>query len=172
MVEAKLPFTKQKLVLYFDENCPALVIDHFKTSSYWKKKIKVVSAIELGNKGRDDKFHFDYCNRKAYVLVSLDNDFADDTRYPFSFGKMAGVIIVKASKGDLRRFIIVLSRLLTFVHHFLFPKDLLRETKFVCSEEGVVMRGRVIGTKEISSLYIGRRTNVQAVREHFNYMMP
>jgi predicted nuclease of predicted toxin-antitoxin system len=112
MAKPKLPFTKQKLFLYFDENCPALAIDHFKRSSYWKKKIKALSAIELGNKGRNDKFHFDYCNRNGYILVSLDNDFADDTRYPFSFGKMAGVIIVKASKGDLRRFMVVLSRLL------------------------------------------------------------
>ena len=171
MAKPKLPYTKQKLVLYFDENFPALAIDHFRTSSYWRKKIKIVSATESGNKGRDDKFHFNYCVRNAYILVSLDNDFCDDERYPFSFGRMPGLIIVKASRGDLRRIMVVLSRVLTFIHYFLFPKDLLRETKFICSEEGVVMRGRVIGSREISSLYIGPRTNVQVVREHFNYMM-
>jgi hypothetical protein len=52
------------------------------------------------------------------------------------------------------------------------PRDLFSETKFVCSEEGVVMRGRIIGTKHVSNLYITRGTTQRAVREHFNYMIP
>jgi predicted nuclease of predicted toxin-antitoxin system len=77
----KVPYAKQKITLYFDENMPAVVVEHFRTSSYWRKKVKVVSAGEEANSGRSDEFQFRYCSRKGYVLVSLDGDFNDDQRY-------------------------------------------------------------------------------------------
>ncbi|WP_316189498.1 hypothetical protein [Bradyrhizobium sp. SZCCHNRI2013] len=48
---------KQKPLLYFDENIPASIIDNFRKRSWWKKKVKVLSAVELGNQGRSDDFH-------------------------------------------------------------------------------------------------------------------
>jgi predicted nuclease of predicted toxin-antitoxin system len=171
-MKRKVPFSKQKVTLYFDENMPATVLQHFRTNSYWRKKVRVLSAAEEDNGGRSDEFQFNYCSRKGYILVSLDDDFSDDKRYPFSNGKLHGLIIVKASRQQIQRIVNSLAALLNFVLRFPLPRDLFSETKFVCSEEGAVMRGRIIGTKRVSNLYITRGTTQRAVREHFNYMIP
>ena len=83
-MKRKVPFSKQKVTLYFDENIPTTVLQHFRKSSYWKKKVRALGAAEEGNGGRSDEFQFSYCSRKGYVLVSLDGDFGDDKRYPLT----------------------------------------------------------------------------------------
>lgn len=72
---------KQKPIVYFDENVPAAFVDHFRQGSWWKKKIKVMSAVDLGNQGQSDDFHFRYCAKSGYTLVSFDTDFNDDTAF-------------------------------------------------------------------------------------------
>src|SRR5260221_6493844 len=109
MKRARRLYLKQKPILYFDENVPPSIVDHFRKGSGWKKKIKVLSAVELGNQGQSDDFHFGYCSREGYTLVSFDTDFNDDTAYPFSNGKMHGVITVKETKSNASRSIGVLS---------------------------------------------------------------
>jgi predicted nuclease of predicted toxin-antitoxin system len=167
----KIAYLKQKVTLYFDENMPLTVLEHFRTNSYWRKKIRVVGAADEGNT-RSDEFQFNYCSRKGYILVSLDYDFVDDKKYPFANGKLHGLIVVKASRQQIQRIVNGLARFLNFLLRFPLPKDLCMETKFVCSEEGVVMRGRVIGTKQVSNLYLTRGTTQYHVRKHFNYMLP
>jgi predicted nuclease of predicted toxin-antitoxin system len=71
-------FLKQKPILYFDENFPLSVLAHFRKRARWKKKIKILSANELDNKGQSDSFQFAYCMRNNYTLVTFDEDFADD----------------------------------------------------------------------------------------------
>jgi predicted nuclease of predicted toxin-antitoxin system len=170
MKRKRQPFLKEKPALYFDENCPAPAIEHFRTGSRWKKKIKVLSAIDLGNKGKSDEFHFSYCKRHGYTLVSFDEDFIDDRAYPFSNGNMHGIVIIKETKGNTSRAERVLSNLLEFVLTTPFPKGLLRETKFIASGEGCVMRGRDAETKEVKSLHIvAGQTRLSDVRRHFSY---
>ncbi len=170
MKKVRQPFLKQKPVLYFDENCPAQIIEHFRKGSRWKKKIKVLSAVDLGNQGQSDEFHFSYCTRNGYTLVTFDEDFNNDGAYPFSNGKMHGVVIVKETKSNAQRAERVLSSLLEFVLTSPFPKGLLRESKFVASGEGCVMRGRDAETKEVKSMHIiAGQTRLGDVREHFSY---
>jgi hypothetical protein len=125
-----------------------------------------LSAVELGNQGQSDEFHFEYCSRQGYTLVSFDTDFNDDAAYPFSNGKMHGVIMVKETKNSPNRSIGVLSALLVTP----FPKSFLLESKFVASGEGFVMRGRDAETKEVKSLHIeAGKTRMSDVRSHFSY---
>ena len=147
MAKQKRPFFKQKPILYFDENFPVSAMEHFRTNSYWKKKVKVQSAVEDGNNGQPDKFHFGYCKRNAYTLVALDGDFNDDRVYPFAYGDMPGVIMIKETKSQVRRIVVVLSSVLDFVLLAPFPKGFLLESKFIASGEGCVMRGRDARTK-------------------------
>jgi predicted nuclease of predicted toxin-antitoxin system len=170
MKRKRRPFLKQKPVLYFDENVPAAVIDHFRKGSRWKKKIKCLSAVELGNRGRSDGFHFQYCSRQGYTLVSHDTDFNDEDKYPFANGSMHGVVMVKETKNNVRRSIGVLSNLLDFILVTPFPKSFMLESKFVISGEGCVMRGRDAKTKEVKSLQIeAGKTRLMEVRRHFSY---
>ena len=170
MKRKRQPYLKQKPILYFDENIPTLMIDHFRKGSRWKKKIKVVSAVGLGNKGKSDDFHFKHCTRHGSTLVTFDEDFNDDAIYPFTNGNMHGVIIVKETKSNVQRAERVLSRLLEFVLLTPLPKAFLLESKFIASGEGCVMRGRDAKTKEIKSLQIvAGQTTMAEVRRHFSY---
>jgi predicted nuclease of predicted toxin-antitoxin system len=169
MAKQRRPFFKQKPILYFDENVPASVIDHFR-NSYWKKKIKLLSAVDDGNKRQSDKFHFRYCKRNAYTLVTLDGDFNNDRMYPFTFGDMPGVIMIKETKSHVRRIVNVLSNVLHFILQARFPKAFLLESKFIASGEGCVMRGRDAQTKEIKSMHIvAGQTRLSEVWEYFSY---
>jgi len=138
--------------LYFDENFPVPVLDHFRKGSRWKKKVKALSAIDLSNEGKSDEFHFAYCTRNGYTLVTFDEDFNDDAAYPFANGSMPGVVMVKETKGNVQKTADVLSGLLDFVLTTLLPKAFLSESKFTI--EGCVMRGRDVRTKEVKSLHI------------------
>ena len=171
MKRKRRPYLKQKPILYFDENVPASIIDHFRKGSSWKKKIKILSAVELGNQGQSDDSHFQYCSRHGYTLVSFDTDFNDNSAYPFSNGTMHGVIMVKGTKSNAGRSPIgVLSALFDFILATPFPKGFLTESKFLTSSEGCVMRGRNAKTKEIKSLQIeAGKTRMGEVRSHFSY---
>src|ERR1039457_4170988 len=170
MKRHRRPFLKQKPVLYFDENFPVPVLDHFRKGSRWKKKVKVLSAIDLSNEGKSDEFHFAYSTRNGYTLVTFDEDFNDDAAYPFANGSMPGVVMVKETKGNVQKTADVLSGLLDFVLTTPFPKAFLSESKFTISREGCVMRGRDVRTKEVKSLHIiSGRTRVGEVRAYFSY---
>jgi hypothetical protein len=168
MKRQRRPYLKQKPILYFDENVPAPFVSHFRKGTWWKKKIKVLGAVDLGNQGRSDDFHFQYCSRLGYTLVSFDTDFNDDTAYPFSNGHMHGVIMLKGAKNNSDRKS-DFSALLSFVLDTPFPKSFLLESKFIISNEGCVMRGRDVKTKQIKSLHIASgKTRLGDVWKHFS----
>jgi predicted nuclease of predicted toxin-antitoxin system len=146
------------------------VLEHFRTQSYWKKKIKVLSAVEEGSAGQDDGFQFAYCSRNRYVLVTRDMDFNDDKRYPFKFGENAGIILVRATRSEVQRVIRSLVAFLDFALQLPFPKAFIAESKFILSPEGYVMRGRDAQTKEVKSLRtVAGQTKTSEVREYFSY---
>jgi hypothetical protein len=83
---------------------------------------------------------------------------------------MPGVIIVKDTKANAQRTVEVLANLLDFVLTTPFPKSFMRESKFVISGEGCVMRGKDAVTKEIKSFHIiAGKTTIKEVRDYFSY---
>jgi hypothetical protein len=164
------PFLKQKLRLYFDENFPVEVIRYFASSSFWRKKLKIVSARGEKNLGQSDFFHYAHCTRKSYTLVTLDSGFNDDRRHPFASGQMAGIIIINVSSSDHPGILLALSHFLEFLLVLPFPKAFMFETKVVAGHDGVIMRGRDVLTREIKSLrVIAGETSLVEVRNFFNY---
>jgi predicted nuclease of predicted toxin-antitoxin system len=163
LVIARRPFLKQKPLLYFDENFPEAVVSHFALTSYWKSKVKVTSASERGTIGRPDKFHYTYCQKRKYTLVTLDRDFDNDKEYPFTSGNMPGIIIIRANSSEVRQIIDILGRILTFLMSIPLPRSFLLETKFIAGRDNVQMRGRNAATKEIRSLQV--RVGVTTIRE-------
>jgi predicted nuclease of predicted toxin-antitoxin system len=164
-------YHKQKPRLYFDENFPPDVIEHFR-SPYWKKRVWTTSAHEERRLGQADRFHYTHCLRHQYTLVTLDADFNDDRRYPFVHGKMPGIIIVRASSAEVQRAANMLAILLDFVMKLPFPNEFLAETKFIVAQDGAIIRGRDSATREIKSLRVlPRVTTTWQVRAFFNYYM-
>jgi len=167
---AKRPFLKQKVSLFFDENIPDRVVGHFRLAPAWGKKIKIATAKELGLNGRSDRFHYDYCQKHKHTLVTLDLDFDNDKEYPFRNGKMAGIIMIKASSADVARIVDILSRALTFITWLPLPRAFLAETKFVAGRDGVTMRGRDADTNEIKSIYVvAGVTSTKEIRDFFSF---
>jgi hypothetical protein len=103
------------------------------------ERIKITSARELGLDRKSDKFQYEYCLSYKYTLVTLDLDFDNDKEYPFTFGRMPGIIMIKASSDDAARIIDILSRPLRFVTWLPLPRAFLAETKFVAGRDEVTM---------------------------------
>jgi predicted nuclease of predicted toxin-antitoxin system len=167
---AKRPFLKHKLLLYFDENIPDRVAGHFRIAPAWSKKVKIITARELGTDGQSDKFHYNYCLRHKYTLVTLDLDFNNDKYYPFTSGKMPGIIMVKASSADAARIIDIVSRTLDWLTRLPLPRAFLAESKVIAGRDGATMRGRDFATKEIKSFHVvAGVTRLIEIREFFSF---
>jgi predicted nuclease of predicted toxin-antitoxin system len=166
----KRPFLKQKLALYFDENVPAAVVFYFSRDRFWKKKVRVASAHNAGTVGHPDVSHHAHCQRHRYTLVTLDRDFDDDQRFPFTNGKSAGIIMIEASSAEVDAIVDILSRVLRFLVSLPFPKSFLLETKFIAGRDNVVIRGRNASTKEVKAISVtAGATTIQEIREFFNF---
>ena len=166
----KRPFLKHKIALYFDENIPDRVTRHFKIAPAWSRKVKVITAKDLGTVGRSDIFHYNYCLRYKYTLVTLDIDFNNDNRFPFTFGKMPGIIMIKASSADAVRIIDILSRTLDWLTRLPLPRAFLAESKLVAGRDGATMRGRDFVTKEIKAFHVvAGVTRTVEIREFFSF---
>ena len=84
MPRKKRYYTKGKLSLYFDEDFPQELIDHFKRIRAWKKKVRILSVSDKKNYGKDDKYQFNHCKKNGLTLVTLDKGFMDDKKYPIN----------------------------------------------------------------------------------------
>jgi len=130
----------------------------------------MLSAIDLGNKGKSDGFQYAFYARNGYTLVTLDRDFNDDAAYPFGNVTMHGVVMVKKTKGNPQNIERVLANLLEFIQTTPYPKLFLVESKFIVSGEGCIMRGKDVKTKEVKSFQIvAGQTKVGEVWRHFSY---
>lgn len=169
-MRARKSFLKQKLFLYFDENFPTAVVNHFMSARRWRKKVSITTAVERGNLGKPDRFHYSYCQKYRLVLVTLDRDFDDDQAYPFGFGSMCGIIMIRASSASVVQITDILTRILIFLTRIPFQRSFLLETKFIASRDGVIMRGRDADTKEIKSLSVtAGETTISEIRRFFHY---
>lgn len=168
-MRVRRPYFKQKPKLYFDENFPIEVTRHF-CFPYWKKKIKVTSAIQQGYCGRSDRFHHAYCTRHDHTLVTLDLDFNNDRIYPFTHGPMGGIIMIRGSVSEATRIIQTLAQLMDFILSLPLPKLFLGDTKFIAALDGVTIRGRDAATREIKTLRVTTgATTRREICEFFSY---
>jgi predicted nuclease of predicted toxin-antitoxin system len=168
MARKKRLFTKHKLHLYFDENFPYQIIEELKKERKWQKKCQLKTAKELGNLGKDDEFHFQYCNEKDLTLITLDKDYLDDKKYPF--GAIPGVvcICVGNDKSNTRAELVRLLNFLT--KYFMFPRMFLAESKLRVDGDGFMIRARDFVTKEINQMkIIKRQTTALDIARFFNY---
>lgn len=81
-----------KLKIYADENIETIFNCIFKSEA----KVNIISAVELGYKGRDDEFHFKEAKRKNRFLLTCDHDFLNHNK--FKFNQMIGVVILDVPK--------------------------------------------------------------------------
>ena len=146
------------------------MIGHFAESAYWKKKVKVTSALKWGTLGQPDSFHYKFCKKHSFTLVTLDRDFDNDQDYPFTAGQMPGIIMLRANSCDVRQIQDILTRVLRFLTWIPFPRSFLTETKFVAGRDNVLMRGRDARTKEIKALQVkAGATTMREIRAFFHW---
>lgn len=139
MPHRRQTFFKQKLPLYFDHNFPRNVVDYMRSVRRLARLFRMRSAAELGLGSREDPFHFNYCGRNSYVLVTLDGDFMDDRKYPLA--KQPGVIYVVAGRNDVAVIAGCLITVAQFLARFPFPRAFVAQSKFKVSGEQCIMRG-------------------------------
>jgi predicted nuclease of predicted toxin-antitoxin system len=161
------PYLKQKLKLYFDENFPREIIESLKQVKAWKRKCKIHSVYDFGNQNKDDRFQYAFCKSKGYVLVTLDEDFWNDTLYPLD--ATPGLIQVIAGRNDPIKIQICLEMLLTFLSMFPFPKSFVGNSKFRVSAERCVIKGRDAKTGEIKIHIIVPGDTLNEVAKFFGY---
>ena len=166
--KARRPYLRQKIDLYFDENFPREVIDELKCAKRWTRKCRFYSVYDFGNGNKDDTFQFGFCKEKGFTLITLDDDFFNDTVYPFN--GFPGIIKIVTKGNNLESIRYCLNIMLSFLIIFPFPKYFLNDTKLRVSQEGGMIRGRDAQTKEIKtcSLVFGETTVGDLLRE-FHY---
>lgn len=161
------PFPKQKLRLYADHNFPAEVVEAIRSISGLRRKVSINTAAEVGNERRDDQFQFEYCRKNGLVLLTLDDDFMDDRRFPFGEGRPG---IIKVVDGPPTDVLINLARLLEFLAYMPLPNNFAGDSKFQVSSEGTVMRGRDSETRRVKTLEIRPGMTTEEVARHFSYL--
>ena len=167
MKKAQRPYLRHKIDLYFDENFPAGIIDELKKDTYWKRRCRVYSVYDFGNQNKDDAFQFDFCKSRGFTLVTLDPDFMNDTQYPF--GRIPGIITIRAKGNDAAKIKDCLDLLIDFVLHLPQPKNFLGDSKFQVSEKGCIIRGRDYLTGEIKTYTVIPGDTLSKVADEFNY---
>src|SRR6266581_4879032 len=108
-----MPYLKHKLDLYFDENFPREIVTSFQRVKSWRRRCRIHSVHDYGNENKDDAFQYAFCKSKGYTLVTLDEDFWNDTKYPFD--GMPGVIQVIAGRNEPIKIQDCLEMLLAFL---------------------------------------------------------
>ena len=77
---------------YLDEHLPLGEVSR----RLRRKGHSCTHAIQLGFRGRDDHFHYQFARAEKRVLLTQDMDFANPRRYPYR--KHPGVIILDISR--------------------------------------------------------------------------
>jgi hypothetical protein len=158
---------KQKVPLYFDANFPRQIINDIRANRAWKRRCSIHTAVDLGHQHKDDKFHVGFCKAKKDVLVTLDNHFMNDAKYPFS--KMPGIIRIAAAKNDGQSIQQCLATLLDFISSFPAPRMFVGDTKFQVGPQRCLIRGRDSVTGEIKSVIVKHGDSNTMVMEKFSY---
>ena len=79
-----------KARFYADENIESYLVEHIRKNGF-----KVESANEIGFSPRDDQFHLQEARRRKCILLTRDDDFLDNKKFPFSNLKDTAVIVLR-----------------------------------------------------------------------------
>ena len=169
MARQRIPHTQKKLRLYADENVPAAVVEAIRSNPSWRRKVTIETAQEAGNANRDDDLHFQHWRRQGLILVTLDDDFMADRRFPFGDHQPGIITVVGRSPDDVLGNLVAI---LDFITGMRFPEDFAGDSKFPVSNEGAVMRGRDAETREIKTMRLVQGTSAADVAKHFGFLQP
>jgi predicted nuclease of predicted toxin-antitoxin system len=158
---------KQKINFYFDENFPQGIVSQLKNDKWFRKKCRIVSVFDKDTKRQGDQFHFDYCKKKDYALVTLDGDFWNDFKYPLR--RIPGVIVLTCDGKNLADVKGLIEIFVSFFSSFPRPKYFIGDSKFKVSKRGCLMKGRDSITREIKSFFIRPGNSSYDVRRKFNW---
>ena len=163
----KRPFLRHKLDLYFDEDFPRSVVDTLRSVRRWKKRYTIRSAHDLRASQSDDRSHFHYCKQKGYILVTRDDDFMNDKKYPF--GRLPGIIRVVERGSDPEKVGGALTVLLDFLSAFPLPRLFVGDSKFQVSRNQCIMRARDAQTRQVKTVTIRAGGSLAEVARAFHY---
>ena len=166
-IKNKVIYTKQKIKLYFDENFSLKVVDEIRATKWLNKNCKICSVYDFNNNGKDDQFQFGFCKKKGFILVTLDNDFLDDRKFPF--GKLPGIIVAKTKVKNAENIILSLKQFISFITLIARPLNFVGDSKFQISPNKCIMRGKDAKTREVKELVIDKKTMLSDVIAYFNY---
>lgn len=168
MPHFKMPYFGQKPILYFDENFPKKIIDTLKAERNIKNYFKIYSVYDFSNQNQDDKFQYAFAKKKGFILVSLDRDFINDSKFPIQ--NMPGIIIVIEGKNSSSGIINCLVPLIRFLSNAPKPKLFFRDGKFQVSPEGCIIRARDARSQKIKTLKLRYGDTLGKVLEYFNWI--
>lgn len=98
---------RRKVKIFLDRNLPQKLKNEI--ISYPKFK----SFEEIKRSSRPDEDIYSYCSRNNLLILTLDNDFWDDRRFPLA--KSPGIILISSgSKATDDSYIKILSAFLTY----------------------------------------------------------
>jgi predicted nuclease of predicted toxin-antitoxin system len=98
-----------KARFYADEDIETDLIDYIREQGY-----RVVSAKELGFKGREDRFHLQEARRRKCILLTRDRGYLDHRRFPFTLLPDTAIVVLhtQARASARRAFAFLLHNLL------------------------------------------------------------
>lgn len=99
---------RRKLRVYGDADLEAELEDYLRNHKW----INYEGARELGFSGRDDEHHYREASKRERVLVTHDEDFLNNAKFPLQ--ETDGVIVIKRG-GGLAAQLIALERFLSEV---------------------------------------------------------
>jgi predicted nuclease of predicted toxin-antitoxin system len=157
----------QKINLYFDENFPQEIINQLKNDKWFGKKCKITSVFDEETTRKGDSFHFSYCKKKNYTLVTLDADFWNDSKYPF--GKIPGIVILTCDSKNFSKVSELVEIFISFFSMFPHPKYFIGDSKFQISNKGCLMKGRDSVTGEVKRFLIQPGDSMYKVGKEFGW---
>jgi len=90
------PGPHRRATFYADEDIPEALVEEMRRNG-----LKVRSAREAGRGGRDDKDQAAFCARKGWVLVTKDQGFWNERRFPTQRTSPGMIILAGDGEAEL-----------------------------------------------------------------------
>ena len=126
----------KKIKLYADENIP------LGTTRFLKKKFNTKHAvIDYSFSGRPDSFHYQESFSQNRILLTADQDFLDNRKFPLRKTKGVIILVVPAPITH-RKLNDLLKKLFPYIR--LMPAETFQATKLKATPDGfaIITRGR------------------------------
>lgn len=95
----------KKAKLYADEDIEEAIVEFLKN-----RGTNIISARELGYRGKPDSFHAAFSlKQKRFLLTKNGKHFMDDRKFPFN--RIHGIIVIQGDMNNIREYVRTLNRL-------------------------------------------------------------